>query len=183
MIPPAVHDCSRTPAFSNGQIRLLSICLLLCGCAAFGRPAHAESNDAKLQAQYEAETDPVRKAKALAKLGPLQINDVRAALKEGMEEKALSLMEHYRDEVQQTTAMLRSTGIDAERHPAGFKELQISLRESLRHVDAIILALPDDKRPWFEAVRSDLSETQTSLFHELFPSADAKRSKKFAATQ
>jgi len=125
----------------------------------------------------------LRKAKALAKLGPLQIDEVRAVLKDGLDEKGLALIEHYRDEVQQTATALHATGIEAERHPAGFKELQISLRESLRHVDAIILALPVEKRPWFEAVRSDISATQTSLFDELFPSADAKRWKKSASGQ
>ena len=58
---------------------------------------------------------------------------------------------------------------DAEKKPAGFKELQISLRETVRHIDDLILTLPVDKRPFFREVRDDLVKTQNELIDALFP--------------
>ena len=77
-----------------------------------------------------------------------------------------------------TVQALSSTGVNAEQHPAGFKELQISLRETLRRIDELILQLPLDKRPWFQAVRSDLTKSQNSLIEALFPTLGDRRSKK-----
>ena len=68
-----------------------------------------------------------------------------------------------------TVTALNGMGVDAERKPAGFKELQISLRETIRHIDDLILTLQVDKRPFFRAVRNDLFTDQNELIDELFP--------------
>lgn len=141
-------------------------------------PARAEDLHSKLEAQYQSESDPVRKAKIVAKLGHFEIEQSRLDLKAGDEEKALAVLERYNDEVRKTAEALTASGIDSERRPAGFKELQISLREFIRQLDDLILTLPFDKRPWFQAVRSDISATQNSLFDALFPSGSGKGSKR-----
>ena len=119
--------------------------------------------------RYQQETDPVRKARALAKLGDDQIALARKQLKDGEDVAALHTLEQYRDEVQKTAAGLKATGIDAEKKPAGFKELQINLREAIRRIDDLILTIPVDKRPFFRVVRSDLAKTQNDLIDALFP--------------
>ena len=146
----------------------------LCGPAL---PARAQDAHSKLEAQYQSENDAVRKAKIVAKLGHFEIDQSRSDLKAGDEEKALAVLERYNDEVRKTGEALTASGIDPERRPAGFKELQISLREFIRQLDDLILTLPFDKRPWFQAVRSDISATQNSLFDALFPSGSGKGSK------
>ena len=146
-------------------------------------PARAEDLHSKLEAQYQSESDPVRKAKIVAKLGHFEIEQSRSDLKAGDEEKALAVLERYNDEVRKTGEALTASGIDPERRPAGFKELQISLREFIRQLDDLILTLPFDKRPWFQAVRSDISATQNSLFDALFPSGSGKGSKRNRSVQ
>jgi hypothetical protein len=128
--------------------------------------------------RYQQETDPVRKARALAKLGGDQIALARMQLKDGEDVAALHTLEQYRDEVQQTAAGLKATGVDAEKKPAGFKELQISLREIIGRIDELILTLPMDKRPFFHEVRSDLAKTQNDLFDALFPRRPDQNSRK-----
>ena len=91
-------------------------------------------------------------------------------------EASLSISES--GSVEGTVQALSATGVNAEQHPAGFKELQISLRETLRHIDELILQLPQDKRPWFQAVRSDLANSHNLLIEALFPSLGGKRSKR-----
>jgi hypothetical protein len=147
-------------------------------CACLGISAAEQESREKYEAQFQLERDPVAKAKILAKLGRFEIDDARADLKADKEEQSLADLEHYRDQVEGTVQALSATGVNAEQHPAGFKELQISLRESLRHIDELILQLPLDKRPWFQAVRSDLANSHNLLIEALFPSLGGKRSKR-----
>ena len=90
---------------------------------------------------------------------------------------ALSALERFRDEVRSTADALAATQVNAARHPAGFKELQIGLRESLRRLGDLLLLVPSEEQPRFEALRSDLSTTQNSLIEALFPSPKEKREK------
>jgi hypothetical protein len=155
---------------------LIATSVVLCACLSI-TAAEQESRE-RYEAQFQLERDPVAKAKILAKLGRFEVDQARADLKADKDEQSLADLEHYRDQVETTVQALAATGVNAEQHPAGFKELQISLRETLRHIDDLILQLPLDKRPWFQAVRSDLGKSQNSLIEALFPSLGEKRSKR-----
>jgi hypothetical protein len=132
-------------------------------------PVGAQDRLAGLLAQYQVEADPVRKARVLSKLGDEQVDQARKQLKSGEDVASLQTLEKYRDEVQETVAKLEAAVPDAEKKPAGFKELQISMREIIRHIDDLILTLPVDKRPFFRDVRTDLVKTQNELIDALFP--------------
>jgi hypothetical protein len=132
-------------------------------------PLRAQDRLAGLLAQYEAEADPVRRARVLSKLGDDQVEEARKQWKSGEDVASLQTLEKYRDEVQETVAKLEAAVPDAEKKPAGFKDLQISLRETVRHIDDLILTLPVDKRPFFRDVRDDLVKTQNELIDSLFP--------------
>ena len=119
--------------------------------------------------RYQHEPDPVRRTRLLVKLGDEQVDVAKRQLKAGEDEASLHTLEVYRDEVHDTIAALNGTGIDAERKPAGFKELQISLRETIRRIDDLILTLNVDKRPFFREVRNDLFLYQNELIDDLFP--------------
>jgi hypothetical protein len=147
----------------------------ICACGALATAAQ-DSLD-KFESQFQLERDPVVKAKILAKLGHFEIDQARDDLKADKDERALADLEHYRDEVENTVNALSATTPNAEQHSAGFKELQISLRQTLRRVDDLIVLLPFDKRPWFQAVRSDLAKSQNALIDALFPTL-AKAPKK-----
>jgi len=146
------------------KIRVAAIAALgLCVALA------AQDRFAEDLARYQNETDPVRRARALAKLGDEQVDLAKRQLKAGDDVGSLQTLEQYRDEVRATVAALNGTGVDAERKPAGFKELQISLRETIRRIDDLILTLEVDKRPFFRVVRNDLFMDQNELIDKLFP--------------
>jgi hypothetical protein len=132
-------------------------------------PLGAQDRFAQDLARYQNETDPVRRARELAKLGDEQVDLAKRQLKAGDEVASLQTLEQYRDEVRATVAALNGMSADAERKPAGFKELQISLRETIRRIDDLILTLEVDKRPFFRAVRNDLFMDQNQLIDKLFP--------------
>jgi hypothetical protein len=142
--------------------------------------ARTEDSAAKIEEQYQNENDPVRKAKLLAKLGPLEVDRARAYINNNDDEHALSAIAHYRDEVHKTTDQLDAAKLNVAKHSSGYKELQIGLRESIRRLNDTILSLPEDRRPPFEAVRSDLTAIQAALFEELFPTAAEKSENKRA---
>ena len=131
-------------------------------------PLAAQDRLADDLARYQHETDPVRKARELAKLGDEQVELAKKQLKED-EVASLHTLEQYRDEVHDTVVALTAMGVDAERKPAGFKELQISLRETIRRIDDLIFGLNVDKRPFFRTVRNDLFTDQNELIDKLFP--------------
>lgn len=149
----------RAPA----KIRLALIAAAaLCGALAAQDQLSADLG------HYQHEADPIRKARLLARLGDEQIDLAKRQLKQD-EVASLHTLEQYRDEVHDTVAALSRLGVDAERKPAGFKELQISLRETTRRIDDLILTLDVDKRPFFRSVRNDLAADQNALIDELFP--------------
>ena len=132
-------------------------------------PLAAQDHLAQDLARYQNEPDPVRKSRALVKLGDEQVDFARRQLKAEDEVASLHTLEQYRDEIKATVEALQGMGVDAERKPAGFKELQISLRETIRKIDELILTLEVDKRPFFREVRNDLFMYQNELIDDLFP--------------
>jgi len=150
--------------FGARKIRIAAfLALPLCAVLSAQEPLAAAL------AQYQHEADPVRRAKELAKFGDDQVALARKQLRSGEEEDSLRTLEQYRDEVLATFQALKATGVDAEKKPAGFKELQISLRETMRHMQDLIFTLPLDKQPFFRAVRSDVGKVQNDLVDVLFP--------------
>ena len=149
--------------------KLAVFCMGTIVAVAIGAPLRAQDRLAGLLAQYEHEADPVRKARLLSKLGDDQVSEAREQWKAGEDVASLQTLEKYRDEVRETVTGLEAAVPDPEKKPAGFKELQISLRETVRHIDDLILTLPVDKRPFFRDVRNDLVKTQNELIDALFP--------------
>jgi hypothetical protein len=143
-------------------------------------PLAAQDRLAEDLAKYQHEADPVRKARALAKLGDEQVELAKKQLKAEDEVASLHTLEQYRDEVHDVVTALNAMGVDAERKPAGFKELQISLRETIRRIDDLILTLNVDKRSFFRVVRNDLFMDQNVLIDELFPRKPERNSPKSA---
>jgi hypothetical protein len=157
---------------------MLRMCLAVIAGLALFAPLPAQDRLAIDRARYEQETDPVRKARALVRLGDDQVNQAGKQLKAGEDVASLETLELYRDEIQHMTEALKATGADAERKPGGFKELQISLRVNIRRIDDLILSLPVDKRPFFREVRADLLKAQNDLIDALFPRRPDQNPKK-----
>jgi hypothetical protein len=155
------------------KIRIALIAALaLCASLA------AQDRLAEDLAKYQHETDPVRKARALVRLGDDQVDLAKRQLRADDEVASLHTLEQYRDEVHEMVTALNAMGVDAERKPGGFKELQISLRETIRRIDDLILTLNVDKRAFFRVVRNDLFMDQNVLIDELFPRKPDRNSPK-----
>ena len=128
-----------------------------------------QNDTAALRLKFAHETDPVRKAKLLVPLGDAEFRDMQKEISSDHLEEALVIVRQYRDEANSCKKALEEKVADPEKHPNGFKQLQISLRQWLRRLGDIIVDLAGDEQKPFVALREDLEQMDRQLIHELFP--------------
>jgi hypothetical protein len=131
--------------------------------------ARAQKDLTSSKAHYESETDPVGRAKALVKLGRAEIRAARESGDAGNLDAALKYVKDYSDQAQASHDALVKTGVNAEKHSGGFRQLQISVRESARAVREIAGQAPFAQRQPFDALQQDLEALDQKLILELFP--------------
>jgi hypothetical protein len=124
---------------------------------------------AQYKLQFEKESDPVHKAKLLIKLSDYEFQQIRTETDSGNPEDGLKELETFRDECISTHQALKAKGVDPERKSAGFKELEISVRESLHRLREIVAGLSGDNQKNYARVRSQLEDLNNELIKELFP--------------
>lgn len=132
-------------------------------------PPGAAQSLAELQGRFDIETNAVRKAKLLQKLGDAQVEEARRAGK-AADYNALGLtLEKYRDNVRAAVDALKKQHPDAEKQSNGYRQLQMHLRKGIREVDDALLASPEDFKPPLQLVRLDLITLDDELLKMLFP--------------
>ena len=122
-----------------------------------------------LRSQFVREPSPVRRAKLLPKLEHAEFAEIRQQINGGEYANALEILGGYRDDVRDTQKALDATGVNPEKKPAGYKELQIAVRESLRQLSEILVALPGDWKMGFDDIRRELETANNRLIVQLFP--------------
>ncbi|HXN50779.1 MAG TPA: hypothetical protein VN943_02500 [Candidatus Acidoferrum sp.] len=122
-----------------------------------------------LQARFDRETNSVRKAKLLEKLGDAQLELTRRA-SQGNDYRTIGLvMEKYRDNARAAVDALKKDHRDAEHHTNGYKQLQIHVHKALRELDQVLVVAPDEYLPPMGIVRRDLASIDDELLELLFP--------------
>lgn len=130
---------------------------------------------AQLQEKFDRETDGVRKAKLLQKLGDAEFEQERQAAKTNDYTAVGLQMEKYRDNVRAALEALKKTHPDAEKHSSGYKQLEMHVGKGIREVRDVILAVPEAYRPPMQLVEQDLKELDTELLRLLFPRRPGER--------
>jgi len=139
------------------------LALALCGAAG------ASETLSELQAKFDGETNAVHKAKMIQKLGDAEFDEAGRAEKNGDYIKMGLLLEKYRDNVRAASLALEKENPDAERHPNGYKQLEMHLQKGLRELDEFLLEVPEPFKPPLQLVRQDLINTDDKLLRGLFP--------------
>ncbi len=145
--------------------RVASLILMaaLCGFAA------ATEKLSELQARFDGETNGVHKAKMLQRLGDAQFEEASRAEKSGDYTTVDLIMEKYRDNVRAASDALEKENPDGERHPNGYKQLEMHVQKGLREVGEILLVAPPEFKPPLQLVRQDLLSLDDKLLRSLFP--------------
>jgi hypothetical protein len=149
------------PGFQETLCNLAAVLLLLF--------ATVTESVAELQSRFDRETDSVRKAKILVRLGDAQFEKARRAGKEGDDNTVDFTMEKYRDNVRAALAALKKQHPDAERHSNGYRQLEMHLRYGIREVEDSMIAAPAPYKPPLQIVRQDLIAMDEELIKLLFP--------------
>lgn len=132
-------------------------------------PRPQQDHLAQFQSQFEKESDPVHKAKILVKLSDYLFQQIRSEADSGKIDDGLRDLENYRDACVATHQALKAKVADPERKSAGFKELQISVRESLHRLREILAGMGGEDQKHYAQVRLQLENLDNELVHELFP--------------
>jgi hypothetical protein len=132
-------------------------------------PSPLQEHLAQYKAQFDNEKDPVRKARILVKLSESQFQQIRSEADSGKAEDGLKDLEVVRDECISTHEALKAKAVDPERKSAGFKELEISVRESLHRLREILAGLGGEDEQHYAKVRAQLEQLNNELIKELFP--------------
>ncbi len=129
----------------------------------------AQDHTAELRARFQKEPDPVHKARMVASLADAEFRDMHAKIDEGDLADAAEIAGQVRDEAQASKKALDAKIHDPESHPDGYKQLEISVRESVRRLDDILVGLAKDEQNPLMQVRTELAELDSQIIHQLFP--------------
>jgi succinate dehydrogenase flavin-adding protein (antitoxin of CptAB toxin-antitoxin module) len=134
--------------------------------------AVAADKIAEMQARFDHETNPVRRAKLLEKLGDAEFDEARRAFKANDLSTVGLVLEKYRDNVRAALEGLKKKRADAEKDSNGYRQLEIHVRRGIREADEIILRVPDEYQPPLQIVRRDLDSMDIELIRMLFHHRD-----------
>lgn len=123
----------------------------------------------EFRARFAQETDAVRRAQMMPRLGEVEFDEITRYIDAEKLPEALALLREYRDQIEFCEKGLNAMNIDAEKHPKGYKQLEISLRQSLRKLNNLLVGLAGDEQAPFREVQKDLEEINRHLIRELFP--------------
>ncbi len=162
---------TKLPGMRRGSSLSLLSCFMIAALALpfLGQVQNPDEQLALFKEKYDRETDPVHKAKALAKLGDAQIAEFTRQANAGDTDAAFLTLTTYLNEVRSTFDALKTTGIDAEKKPDGFKELQIHLRKTVLKLERAASLVPPDRRKEFQNIHDEISSINSELFYKLFP--------------
>ncbi len=149
-----------------GRIRFLARIIVL---ALLPGSVCGQNRIPAFRAQFAQEPDAMRRAQIMPKLGEAEFDEITRDVDAGKLPEALEILKEYRDEIQSCERGLDAKNINAEKHPKGYKQLEISLRQSLRRLNGLLVSFTGDEQKPFLDVRKDLDELNRHLIHELFP--------------
>jgi hypothetical protein len=124
----------------------------------------------ELRARLAHTADPIQRAKMMPQIEEAGFQVISKNLDEGKLNQALAVLRDFRDDVISCEQGLDEKHINAEKHPNGFKQLELALRESMRHLDGILVGLTADEQEPFTKLREDFDKLNRHLIRELFPS-------------
>lgn len=144
------------------------VALTILIAARFSAVAAADKLN-ELQARFDNETNGVHKARLIEKLGDAEFAEAGREEKAGNYAAADMILEKYRDNVRVACAALQKDNPDGERHPNGYKQLEMHVQKGLRELDEIMLIVPAEFKPPLQLVRKDLVSLDDELLRSLFP--------------
>jgi hypothetical protein len=153
-------------------LRLLAASALVALAAT---PVPADSLD-KLRRDLARAHDAVDRAKATAKLGDELVKQMSELYKKGAYTDGEQLLDEYLKAVRAAHRGLQDSGRDARRKPAGFKQLEIHLRQSSHTLERIAQHAPLDSRDPLVQAQKELEGIRSELLQALMQGSSKPKS-------
>ena len=160
--------------WSGTRPTALAICIagllaLLLAAASWSLAAPRDEDLNSLREQFKVQTDPVKRAKMFSKLGAALLAEMRKHEAAQEYEQVAPLFLEYRDDVTAACNGLTAANRDAEKHPGGYRELEMHLRRSLRQLNDVVFALPVAERDALIGPQHEIENIDNRLVKALFP--------------
>ena len=154
----------------SGRV-LLTGAWLIAGVVLLGaaNPGPSRNTEQDLQLRLQRETNPVKKARYEIRLGRLKLTEAIDAFDKHDANQAQDLLDAYLTHVRSSWQLLQSSGRNAFRHPEGFKELDIALREDGRFIEDLSHHLSYYERGEVDKTAKEIEQIRAGVIKELFP--------------
>jgi len=123
----------------------------------------------ELQDHFDKEPRATAKVKTMDKLAVAQFAAADKAADSGDFTTVGLIFEKYRDNVRSSFQLLKKQEPDADRHPSGYRQLELQVRKGIRVVEEMLINAPIEMRPPLEIVHKDLLDMDDDLIRLLFP--------------
>lgn len=133
-------------------------------------------NEAQLEARLQRESNPVRKAKIEIRLSRFKLYRAADAFDKGDLEAANKHLEAYVEQVKSAWTTLKGSGRQAHKKPAGFKDLDIALREDARYLDDLKHHVSYMVRAPVERAAQEIDGLRNEVLKALFPTEPPRKS-------
>ncbi len=134
-----------------------------------GSCAQARDTEAQLVQRIQSEKNPVKKAKDEIKLAQLKLAEVQDAYSQGHIDAGVRLLSALVDAMKSSWKFLQESGRKASKHPEGFRELDIALRENVRALQDLGRTVSYFDRAPVTHAAQQLEQEREEVLHALFP--------------
>jgi hypothetical protein len=158
----------------SGRVLVTAAVLVAGVLLGAAKPVPRHDTEEDLQRRLQRETKPVKKALYEIRLGRLKLLEaIDASGKRDLNETG-ELLGAYLAHIRSSWQLLQSSGRNAFRHPEGFKELDIALREDGRFLDDLSHRLSYYERGDVEKTVKEIEQIRAAVIKELFPPERAR---------
>ena len=122
----------------------------------------------KHQKKLTKQGNPIKKVKILIKMSGVNLKLVSRVIKRGKFPEANTILSRYVKNVKQARQILYKSGRNAQKKPAGFKHLEISLRKQLRKLNDIKIHYPFDEQVSVDKTIKYVEDVKGEIMNTIF---------------
>jgi hypothetical protein len=165
-------------ALRRRTISVVACLAMIAGGGAMSLRAARHDTEEKLLPKIQNEHNPIKKAKLEIRLARVKLLGALEACRKDDHAACAKLLASYLDLVRSSWKDLKSSGKNPVKHPSGFREMDIALREDYRTLDDSKRDLPFEDRATYDPVIAEVNKIHDEVFIALFPSAGPRPPKK-----
>jgi hypothetical protein len=180
---PYCHDRynSQRPLKIMHKIILACSLLLIGGCGVrLGRMNNQQKAErlASERGRFQELTNPVDKTKSQIIISNILVDFVGSAARDGDFEGMRALLDQYGTAITTARDVMWESDRDALRNPAGYKDLELALRQHIRRLEEVRRSVTIDEREALDAAVARAMSIRTEMIMKIFPQSN--RSERFS---